>query len=189
MTEDRPAPPPPLPYPAYGQPQPARRPAWFWILVIGGCCTAVIFVLLILAAVAIPSMLRMRKNADESAATMTMRTIQSAEAAYNASYPANGYACSLATLGGDPATGPPTAQAAQLIDANLATTGQKSGYTFAIACGTKSAVNGHDVYTSYQLTAVPQIVGKTGDNGYCSDENNFILFDPTGGTNCPRTHR
>jgi type IV pilus assembly protein PilA len=142
--------------------------------------------MLILMALAIPQMLRVKKNADESAATMTMRTIQSAEAAYNASYPANGYACSLATLGGDPASGPPTAQAAQLLDANLATTGQKSGYTFAVTCGAKSTVNGQDVYTSYQLTAVPQIVGKTGDNGYCSDENNFILFDPTGGTNCPR---
>ena len=45
-------------------------------------------------------------------------------------------------------------------------------------------INNQDVYNSYEVTGVPQTVGKTGDRGYCSDENNIIKFDPTGGTNC-----
>ena len=106
MTEDHQTQPPP-PYPTYGQPQPARRPAWFWILIIGGCCAAVIFVLLIIAAVAIPSMLRMRKLANQTVAIQTLRAIGEAESSYNASYPDTGYACSLATLG-SPSSGVPT---------------------------------------------------------------------------------
>jgi type IV pilus assembly protein PilA len=140
--------------------------------------------MLILMAVAVPQMLSLKKHADETSAIQTMRTIGSGELVYASSYPANGFGCQLSVLGGDPQAGAPTAQAAQLLPADLAATGQRSGYTFAIACGAKVTVNGHDSYTSYQLTAVPQTVGKTGDNGYCSDENDVIKIDPTGGTNC-----
>ena len=194
MTEDSPTPPPPPPpvgtpppYPAYGPPQPARRPAWFWIAIIGGCFVLLIPVLLIVAALAIPQMLKARKTADETSAIQTIRSIGSAEISYNASYPGNGYACSLAILGGDPSSGAPTAQAAQLIDPALAASGQKAGYTFTVTCGGKMTVNNHDTYTSYEITAVPQAVGKTGDRGFCSDENGDINFDPAGGTNCTQS--
>lgn len=129
-------------------------------------------------------MLRMRKLANQTSAIQTIRTITSAEMSYDVSYPDNGFACSLPTLGGDSASGPATAQAAQLIDPALAASSQKAGYTFAVTCGAKVTVNNHDVYTSYRLTAVPLEVGKTGDNGYCADENNVIKIDPAGGTNC-----
>jgi type IV pilus assembly protein PilA len=98
-------------------------------------------------------------------------------------YPANGFACSLSQLGGDPKSGAPSAQAAQLIDVGLAT-GNKAGYTFAITNCNKVTVNNQDMYTSYEVTAVPTSVGKSGDRGFCSDENNRITFDPAGGTNC-----
>ncbi len=48
----------------------------------------------------------------------------------------------------------------------------------------KVTVNNQDMYTSYTITAVPQAVGKTGDRGFCADENNVIKYDPAGGTNC-----
>ena len=191
MTEDSPTPPPPpppvgtpQPYPAYGPPQPARRPAWFWIAIIGGCFVLLIPVLLIVAALAIPQMLKVRKVADETSAIQTMRTIGQAEISYNSAYAANGFACPLSALGGDPKSGAPTPQASQLIDPALASTGQKAGYTFAVTCGTKVTINNQDVYTSYEITGVPQAIGKTGDNGYCSDENNIVKIDPTGATNC-----
>jgi type IV pilus assembly protein PilA len=38
--------------------------------------------------------------------------------------------------------------------------------------------------TGYQATAVPASPGRTGDRGYCMDENNLIKYDPAGGTNC-----
>jgi type IV pilus assembly protein PilA len=144
----------------------------------------VMSIMLILMALAIPQMLKMKKTANETSAVQTMRTIGSAEASYNAAYPATGFGCPLSTLGGDPKSGAPSAAASQLIDPSLAVAGQKSGYTITVTCGSKVTVNNQDMYTSYELTGVPQTVGKTGDRGYCSDENNIIKFDPAGGTNC-----
>jgi type IV pilus assembly protein PilA len=144
----------------------------------------VMSIMLIIMAFAVPQMLKVKKTADEDSAIQTMRTIGSAEASYNSAYPGTGFACPLTALGGDPKSGAPSAQAAQLIDPALATTGQKSGYTFSVTCGSKVTVSNQDMYTSYELIGVPQTVGKTGDRGYCSDENNIIKFDPAGGTNC-----
>jgi type IV pilus assembly protein PilA len=147
----------------------------------------VMSIMLIIMAFAVPQMLKVKKTADEDSAIQTMRTIGSAEASYNSAYPGTGYACPLTALGGDPKSGAPSAQAAQLIDPALATSGQKSGYTFTVTCGSKVTVSNQDMYTSYELTGVPQTVGKTGDRGYCSDENNIIKFDPAGGTNCTQS--
>jgi type IV pilus assembly protein PilA len=142
----------------------------------------VMSIMLILMALAVPQMLKVKKNANQTSAVQTMRTIGSAELSYNSSY--SGFACPLSVLGGDPKSGAPTSQAAQLIDPALATSGYKSGYTFNVTCGSKVTVNNQDSYNSFEITGVPQTVGKTGDNGYCSDENNIIKIDPTGGTNC-----
>lgn len=142
----------------------------------------VMSIMLILMALAVPNMIKLKKHADETSAAQTIRTIGQAETMYNSSY--NGYACPLASLGGDPKSGAPSATSAQVLDPVLAATGQKSGYTFAITCGSKVTINNQDVYNSYEVTGVPQVIGKTGDNGYCSDENNVIKVDPTGGTNC-----
>jgi type IV pilus assembly protein PilA len=180
-----PPPPAPLPSSAFTPPPPRpRRSAWFWIAIIGGCCALLIPIALIVAAVAIPQVLKFRKNANEASAVLVLHAVGQAEANYNVTYPANGYACSLATLGGDPGSGAPSAQAAQLIDPTLAATGRKSGYTFTIVCGAKVTLNNQDSYTSYQLTAVPDQVGKSGDKGYCSDQDGVVRSDPDGGTNC-----
>ena len=143
----------------------------------------VMSVMLILMTLAIPQMLRVTKTAHETSAQQSLRVITSAELQYNSAYPTRGFACSLAELGGDPKSGAPTPEAAQLIAADLAS-GQKAGYTFAITNCTKVTVNNQDQFTSYEVTAVPNKVGKTGDRGFCSDENNAIHFDPSGGTNC-----
>jgi type IV pilus assembly protein PilA len=143
----------------------------------------VMSVMLILMTLAVPQMLKLRKQANETSAIQSVRTIGQSELQYNSAYPANGFACSLASLGGQPGAGAPSAQAAQLIPADL-TSAQKAGYTFAITNCSKVNVNNQDLYTSYTITAVPQAVGKTGDRGFCEDENNVIKFDPAGGTNC-----
>jgi type IV pilus assembly protein PilA len=143
----------------------------------------VMSVMLIIMTFAVPQLLKLRKQSQELSAVQSLRAIGQAELQYNSQYAANGFSCSLATLGGDPKTGAPTPQAAQLIAPDLAS-GQKAGYTFAISNCQKVTVNNQDMYTSYEITAVPQSVGKTGDNGYCADENNTIRKDPSGGTNC-----
>ncbi len=143
----------------------------------------VMSVMLIIMTFAVPQLLKLRKQSQELSAVQSLRAIGQAELQYNSQYPANGFSCSLAALGGDPKTGAPSPQSAQLIAPDLAA-GQKAGYTFSISNCTKVTVNNQDMYTSYEITAVPQSIGKTGDNGYCADENNTIRKDPAGGTNC-----
>lgn len=143
----------------------------------------VISIMLILMLIAIPNMLNLKASANETSAIQSLRAIHEAELQYSTEFPANGYACSLAALGGQASSGPPNPQGAQILQPDLAG-GQKSGYTFNITNCTKSTVNNQDQYTSFEATAVPQAVGKTGHNGFCLDMSGQILKDPTGGTNC-----
>ena len=143
----------------------------------------VMSVMLILMTLAVPQLLKLRKTANETSAMQSVRAISQAELQYNSQYPANGFACTLSNLGGDPKSGAPTPQSSQLIAPELAA-GQKAGYSFAITNCSKVTVNNQDMYTSFEITAVPQAVGKTGDAGFCSDENNTLRKDPAGGTNC-----
>ena len=143
----------------------------------------VMSVILILTAIAIPNYMNMRSQANETSAMQSLRAINSAEIQYQTDYPANGFACNLSQLGGDPKTGPPTPQASQMLPSDLSA-GFKSGYVFAIGNCTKVTVNNQDVFTSFEATAVPQGVGKTGHRGFCLDQTGEIKSDPSGGTNC-----
>jgi type IV pilus assembly protein PilA len=143
----------------------------------------VISIMLILMLIAIPNFSNMKSQANETSAIQSLRAIYEAQIQYQTNFPANGFAPNLTMLGGSTASGPPTAQAAQVLDTNLAT-GQKSGYTFAIVNPTKITVNNQDQYTGYEVTAVPQAVGKTGHRGFCIDQAGEIKADPAGGTNC-----
>lgn len=144
----------------------------------------VIAIILILMLMAIPTIGVMKKHANDTSAINSLRAITQAEIQYESTYPAQGYACSLGALGGDPNSGPPTPQAAQLIQGDLAS-GYKSGYNFNITNCTKVTVNNQDRVTGYTLTAVPAAVGKTGDRGFCTDQfGGSPKYDTTGGTNC-----
>jgi type IV pilus assembly protein PilA len=142
----------------------------------------VMAIILILMLLAIPTIGSLRKNANQLSAKKSIQAIQTAETMYSSSYPANGYACTLAALGGDPSAGAPSPTAAQVLRADI-TSGFKDGYIFAITNCTKVSVGGVDRITSYTITAVPQTIGKTGDSGFCADDNG-IKSDPAGGTNC-----
>lgn len=142
----------------------------------------VMSIMLIIMAFAVPQMLRLKKQANEASAKQSISAIDSAELNYMSSYQT--FACPISLLGGDSKVGAPSPEAAQLLDAALASTGHKAGYIFTVTCGSKTTINNQDKYNSFELTAVPETVGKTGDYGYCSDENNTIKYDPTGGTNC-----
>jgi type IV pilus assembly protein PilA len=143
----------------------------------------VMAIIAILMLIAIPTVGSLKKNANELSAKKSIQTIQQAEMEYESTYPANGYACTLAALGGDPSAGAPSPTGAQMIQGDL-TSGYKSGYVFTIGNCQKVTVNGTDRVTSYTVTGVPQTVGKTGNNGFCSDQGGTIKSDPTGGTNC-----
>ena len=143
----------------------------------------VMAIIAILMLIAIPTVGSLKKNANRLSAIQSIRAIQQAEMQYESTYPANGYACDLKSLGGDPAAGAASPTTAQILQPDI-TSGYKSGYVFTIGNCSKVTVNGTDRVTSYTVTGVPQTVGKTGDSGFCSDQFGTIKSDPTGGANC-----
>jgi type IV pilus assembly protein PilA len=143
----------------------------------------VMSIMIILMLIAIPNFISMKAQADETSAIQSLRAIYQAQIQYQTDFPANGFACSLTALGGNASAGPPSPQAAQVLQGDLST-GQKSGYTFNIVNCTKVTVNNQDMYTSYEATAVPQSIGKSGHRGFCIDQAGEIKADLSGGTNC-----
>jgi type IV pilus assembly protein PilA len=128
-------------------------------------------IILIIAAIAIPSLIRARISANEASAVSSLRTINSAMITYNFSYPTLGYASNLNVLGSTPCH--PNAANPCLIDGVLAA-GTKSGYNFAaIGAGGPPA-------DKYYATAVPITINHTGINSFCSSEDGTIRWDPTG---------
>ena len=132
----------------------------------------VVAIILIIAAIAIPNLLRARMAANESSAVASIRTINTAMITYNSTYPTTGFAASLGVLGGvAPCT--PTSTTACLVDSVLAA-GVKSGYTFTAAgAGGPPAV-------TYFATAVPVTLNQTGIRSFCSFEDAVVRVQPTG---------
>jgi len=137
----------------------------------------VVAIILIIAAIAIPNLLRSRIAANESSAVGSMRTINTSEITYNTAYPSVGFACTLAALGPPASGASASSTAAGLIDSNLAG-GNKSGYTFAP--GTCNTASGGAMTVDYQWKADPQTAGTTGQRSFCTDNSGVIKYDPSG---------
>jgi len=137
----------------------------------------VVAIILIIAAIAIPNLLRSRIAANEAAAVGALRTVNSAEITYNTTYPSVGFACSLGTLAPPSSGTSPTSSTAGLIDATLAG-GTKSGYTFTV-----SNCNGSPK-SSYQYTAAPVSPGYTGQRYFCTDTSAIIQYSASAITTC-----
>src|ERR1700689_2640771 len=92
----------------------------------------VVAIILIIAAIAIPNLLRARIAANESSAVASVRTLNTAQISYNSAYPTVGFGSSLTVLSGlSTACAPPTSAGACLIDTQLSS-GTKSGYAFTM---------------------------------------------------------
>jgi type IV pilus assembly protein PilA len=120
----------------------------------------VVEIILIIAAVAIPNLLRARIAANESSAVASIRTLNTEQISYNSAYPTAGFASSLANLGGT-SCAPPSSTGACLIDTQLAG-GSKSGYSFQM-----TGVSGTPA-SSYQVIATPLAPNQTGVRYFCS---------------------
>jgi type IV pilus assembly protein PilA len=134
----------------------------------------VVAIILIIAAIAIPNLLRSRMAANEASAVGSLRTINTAEVTYSTTYPAIGFA-TLAALGGVAPCTTATSTSACLIDSTLSNTAVKSGYNFAVA-----NLTGAPVIVTYNATAVPTVVGQSGQRGFFTDQSGVIRYDPTG---------
>jgi len=149
----------------------------------------VVAIILIIAAIAIPNLLRAKISANESSAVGSIRNIITAETSYSASYPAYGFPVSIENMGPGvgaqacPAGGP-TFTAACLLDSALAgaaTSDNKSGYVFEAkadpASGVLDPVNGITNYTSFTASAAPIAFNKGGVRLFCAGEDGVLRYD------------
>ena len=138
----------------------------------------VVAIILIIAAIAIPNLMRARMAANDSSAAASERSVVTAEVGYIASYPTVGYTA-LAALGGAAAPCVPAPANGCLIDNNLAANGTpagsgKSGYSFASTPG-GAAATGFNFYT----TATP-LANTTGTKAYCAGDDGVIRTQAAG---------
>jgi type IV pilus assembly protein PilA len=135
-------------------------------LVLGYMGVAAMPVILIIAAIAIPNILRARIAANEASAAGSIRVLGAAEAGYAASHPDAGYTCALSDLAD-----------AGLIDSRLAS-GETRGYVFELSgCG-PSAEGGANV--KYRVVAYPLTRNTTGTRAFCADESGVVNTDEKG---------
>ncbi len=124
----------------------------------------VVAIILIIAAIAIPNLLRSKMAANESSAAASVRSIVTAQVTYNSTY-GIGYAANLTALGGTTVPCTASSAAACLLDTVLSS-GTKSGFNLA-STGTA---------TTFVATAVPVTQDVTGSKGFCADETLVVRF-------------
>jgi type IV pilus assembly protein PilA len=129
----------------------------------------VVAIILIIAAIAIPNLLRARIAANESSAVASVRTINTAEITYQTGNPTVGYA-SLSVLGGTGAPCTLSATAACLLDNTLAL-GTKSGYLFVATPQTSA---GSTIANMVTVSTIPQSYNQSGVRSFCSNEDAVI---------------
>jgi len=130
----------------------------------------VVAIILIIAAIAIPNLLRSRMAANEASAVGSLRTINTACVTYSTTYGV-GFPSNLVNLGG-PLNG---STSADLIDSVLAA-GSKSGYNFSYTAGSPGSGT---VVPTYGVTADPITVGQTGQRYFYTDQSGVIRFNLT----------
>ena len=133
----------------------------------------VLALILILAAITVPSLVESKMNANEASAVACIRSINTAEVSYQAVY--GGYADTLQNLGGaEPCT--KSAETACLLDESLSN-GDKSGYKFAAIGGNASG----GMNTTYVAGTAPEVFDHTGKRLFCSTEKGVIRADLNAG--------
>ena len=135
----------------------------------------VVAIILIIAAIAIPNLLRARMQANEASAVSSLHALNTAEISYATLFPTVGFAPSLLALG-DGGTAPcaGTSDASCYIDSSLAS-GTKSGYSFSYTPDLTTTPALH-----YSVTADPLTRGVSGQRGFYSSEKNVTRANPTG---------
>ena len=137
----------------------------------------VVAIIGIIAAIAVPGLLKARQSANEASAIGALRAVYSAEAAYSAVCGSGGYAQSLVDLGKAPPGGAP------FISPDLLG-GTKSGYTVAMGgpvvttvvttaantCNTAAA----DALAGFYVHAEPLVIGGTGQRSFATDNHGTI---------------
>ena len=142
----------------------------------------VVAIILIIAGIAIPSLVGAKIAANEASAANSIRTINTAQVTYQATYAAVGYSTSVAVLGpptstGCPATGP-VSEHACLINFALASAtdpaAAKAGYYFGMGVPA-----GGPPTPGYTVGGAPAAFNHSGVRGFCSNEDGAIHVAPS----------
>jgi len=136
----------------------------------------VVAIILIIAAIAIPNLLRARISANESSAVASLRTLNTAQISYDSAFPTVGFATTLGALSGT-SCAPPGSANACYIDETLAS-GTKSGYSFALS-GTSGTPN-----STYTFIASPLVPNQTGVRYFCSFGDAVVRYNSASISTC-----
>jgi type IV pilus assembly protein PilA len=131
----------------------------------------VIAIILIIAAIAIPNLLRAKMAGNEGSAVASVRMLNTASVAYSSSY--GTYPATLTDLGPVATGATASSTAADLIDSVLVS-GAKSGYSFSYSPGSTDS-NGN--YVTYVVTAQPISPGSSGQRYFYTDQTGVIRAD------------
>jgi prepilin-type N-terminal cleavage/methylation domain-containing protein len=142
----------------------------------------VVSIILIIAAIAIPNLMSARRSANEASAVGSLRTINTGQISYSASYPQVGFTLTLASLGG-PSGGAcvPSTTSGCFIPSDLSA-GTKQGYTFAMGPNTGGVSTPQN---NYSVTANPSTPNQTGVRSFCSFEDGLIRQSTSAGLSNP----
>jgi type IV pilus assembly protein PilA len=143
----------------------------------------VVAIILIIAAIAIPNLLRARMAANEASAVGSIRTLNTSAVTYSSTWGVQ-FPASMAAMGGA-AGGVAVCGASLLIDPTLAlavsAVTAKSGYFFAYVGTTATpTVGGCTGFQTYTVTGVPATIGQSGQRGFFSDQSGVIRFTTNG---------
>ncbi|MGC4084605.1 MAG: prepilin-type N-terminal cleavage/methylation domain-containing protein [Vicinamibacterales bacterium] len=151
----------------------------------------VVAIIGIVAAIAVPGLIRARMAGNEASAIGSLRTINSAQSAFSSSCAATGYAQDLADL-----AKPPTGSVAGFVSPDLyGTPSTKSGYvmnlvpaptavTVTLAANTCNGST-NDAVSEYLAEAHPLTVGVTGQRAFATDTIGTLFFNISGATIAP----
>ncbi|HXZ79629.1 MAG TPA: prepilin-type N-terminal cleavage/methylation domain-containing protein [Terriglobales bacterium] len=136
----------------------------------------VVAIILIIAAIAIPNLLRSRIAANEASAVGGLRTLQTAQITYNSSYPTVGFASTLTNLGPNGSTcAAPDSQHACLVDSVIGCSGGsncvKSGYQYNV----NDSLTSGGVVLGFELSADPTAPGTSGVRYFCSANSDAVV--------------
>ncbi len=142
----------------------------------------VVAIIGIIAAIAIPGLLRARMSGNEASAIGSLRALSSAEASYSSGGANGGYAATLARL---VVACPGGTQG--FISPDLGTDpSTKAGYLITLAAATGAVpgnpldCNAQQTVQGYYGTALPTVVGTTGNRGFSTNTAGTIYFTPNG---------
>ena len=135
----------------------------------------VVAIIAVLAAVAVPALLRARMASNEVSAQSSLRVINLAQERYATSCGNDAYAVTFAAL----AAAPPGATASYIPAELSAAVPTKAGYIFSLGPGAGALTgdadcNGTGTHTSYYAAAVPESFGFTGSRSFATNQRDTV---------------